>query len=171
MKVDDNEAVYWALGLLHEIAVQHVGKEQIKSTPRLIATMQHVLGNSEAATQKIVLRTAGFLAIKDVDFKERLLITPFVDRLIVCLGSSETEVAHWAVVLLHDVAMLGPSACIKLMESHNLVAAMATLIPRDAQLGRLAAETFGFLCAADARWLVLWQHCCCAWMHNDSYVC
>ena len=149
MKADDEEAVYWALGLLHEIAVQHVGKDEIKATPRLVPTMQQVLGASEAATQKIVLRTAGFLAIKDAEFKRRLLVTPFLERLIVCLSSSENEVAHWSIVLLHDVAMLGAEACEKMMESPQIIHAMASLVPRDPALGRLAAETFGFLCAAD----------------------
>ena len=128
MKADDEEAVYWALGLLHEIAVQHVGKDEIKATPRLVPTMQHVLASSEAATQKIVLRTAGFLAIKDAEFKRRLLTTPFIERLIVCLSSSENEVAHWSIVLLHDVAMLGVEACRKIMESPEIIHAMYNTI-------------------------------------------
>jgi len=147
LKAEDEELVYYALGVLHEIAVRHVASEAIKAMPRLIATLQNVLTASDASTQKIVLRTIGFLAIKDVEFKVELLAKGMISRLVVCLGSGEEDVSHWAVVLLHDIAMLGVEACHTLLRTPSLIRALAALRRcKDPQLPRLAAETYGFLC-------------------------
>jgi hypothetical protein len=57
-----------------------VAESSTQAAPRLIPTIQTVLATSEAATQKIVLRTVGFLAIKDDAFKMQLLTKPFLER-------------------------------------------------------------------------------------------
>ena len=54
-----------------------------------------------------------------------------ISRLVVCLGSGEEDVSHWAVVLLHDIAMLGPEACHTLLQAPSLIRALASKTYKD----------------------------------------
>lgn len=115
LKSDDRELVHWALGLLLELTLREIGKEEIKATPRVLRCFLSVLNSSEAAGQKIILRTLGLLALSDEAFKAKLLHSDVPAKLAVCLRSGDLELAHWAVVLLHDLAMAAPDACVTLL--------------------------------------------------------
>lgn len=150
-KSEDPEVVYWSLGLIHELALKSIAKDEIRSTPRVVRGFIDVLATSEAPVQKVVLRTLGFLSIKNDNFKTRMLTQPLLERLTICMGSGDTELAHWAVVLLHDIAMLGNDICTQLVGSHGLLSALCKLAVRNnIVLSKLCAETLGFICSSES---------------------
>lgn len=170
LKADDPELVYWSLGLIHELALKEIGKDKIRKAPQILKCLKNVLKSSEAHTQKIVLRTLGFLATQAPEFKDRLPDSGICQRLIVCLTSGDLELAHWAIVLLHDIAMIGKDACHVILETPEFIKCCTILIQREANraeshedaevsvkfaMSRLVAETFGFMCASDALHLIL----------------
>eukprot|EP01135_Chromosphaera_perkinsii_P002552 Nk52_evm68s224 gene=Nk52_evmTU68s224 len=148
LKSDDAELVYWALGLIHELALKDVGKDELRECPGILKAIYGVLNSSEANVQKIVLRTLGFLAIKNDVFKYRVLNSGILSRLVVCLSSGDPDVSHWAIVLIHDLAMYGEVASEKLLKTEGIIAALVQLTHKgDSFISRLVAETLGFICA------------------------
>lgn len=101
----------------------------------------------------MVLRVVGYLALDDGAFKTTLLGTPgFLERLGVCVGSGHPDVAQWALVILHDVAMLGMGACARVLRSRTCVPAMV-----DATRKTLASDNLKIArCVATCCPMVLW---------------
>jgi hypothetical protein len=56
------------------------------------------------------------LFCQDDEFKLALLEFELPERLGICIGSGDVDVAHWAIVLVHDLAMLGEDACRRLVQ-------------------------------------------------------
>ena len=71
---------------------------------------------AEVLTRSLVSPPAPSLA-QDDDFKFELLDFGFPERLGICIGSGDVEVAHWAIVIVHDMAMLGLDACLQIIEA------------------------------------------------------
>eukprot|EP01134_Creolimax_fragrantissima_P007830 CFRG7830T1 len=161
LKADDQELVYWALGLIHELAVKDVAKSEIQKYPGILKIFYSVLVNNEPNVQIFVLRTLGFLAIKDDIFKEKILKSQIPEHLLLNLSSSIADAVYWAVVLIHDLAMCGEAAATRLLSLDGLIPALVTVVKKntdkhgDTSASLLIAETFGFLCVSESNHLRL----------------
>ena len=103
---DDSDLVYWAAGLLHQFAIQDLHKTQICAIPNIIKSLQNVLCSSEAILQRLILRVVSFLCVGNQSFRSSILhCSSLVARLPICLASGDSDIVHWAVVLLHDLLL------------------------------------------------------------------
>ncbi|XP_066278423.1 uncharacterized protein [Branchiostoma lanceolatum] len=152
VRAEDPELVYWAVAIIHEFAINDLYKETICSIPRLLYSLQKVLAASEANLQRLVLRVICFLCLHNDTFKNRVLSNGNIsERLSVCLSSGDKDVVHWALVLTHDLAMIGKSAVAQLVEnSPGLLSSLKPLVKhKDVTIVRLLAETMGFFCSCE----------------------
>eukprot|EP00058_Branchiostoma_floridae_P023406 XP_002608896.1 hypothetical protein BRAFLDRAFT_85546 [Branchiostoma floridae] len=152
VRAEDPELVYWAVAVIHEFAINDLYKETICSIPRLLYSLQKVLAASEANLQRLVLRVICFLCLHNDDFKKKVLSNGNIsERLSVCLSSGDKDVVHWALVLTHDLAMIGKSAVAQLVESSpGLLSSLKPLVKhKDVTIVRLLAETMGFFCSCE----------------------
>lgn len=113
--------------------------------------MLAALNTFDASVQKGILRVLGCLALHNDAFKARMLMPAMIARIAGCLTSSDAELANWAVVLIHDLAMLGEQACRVILTSPGVIGALSVLMTRgSAAFCRLTAETLGFICSHDS---------------------
>ena len=146
LRSKDPELGYFAAGVLHELA-HHKVDAGLKRVPRLVQTVHRTLLDSGAGTQNLLLRVVGYLALRDDDFKLELLRVGLCARLLVCIVSGDVTLAHWAIVLLHDIAMLGKEACSHIAALPGCFPALQKLAARGSQYALLVAETIGFICS------------------------
>jgi hypothetical protein len=123
-------------------------RRAIREAPRVTSAFLTALNTFDANVQKGILRVLGCLALHDDDFKRRLLKQGMISRIASCLTSADEELANWAIVLIHDLAMLGEDACRSVLHASNVVSALTQLVQRGSStFCRLAAETLGFICS------------------------
>eukprot|EP00123_Amoebidium_parasiticum_P017132 comp23721_c0_seq1/m.40852 comp23721_c0_seq1/g.40852 ORF comp23721_c0_seq1/g.40852 comp23721_c0_seq1/m.40852 type:complete len:1427 (-) comp23721_c0_seq1:80-4360(-) len=155
LKSEDVELVWWALGLIHELALKDVGKDEIRKAHGLVKALLQVLGSSESNALIYVLRTLGFLAIRNDEFKMEILQSAILDHVLNNLSSTNPDIVYWAVVLMHDLAMCGDKAAIKMLKLEGLVPSLVVVVKKninkkgEMSLTHLVAETFGFLCSSE----------------------
>eukprot|EP00124_Ichthyophonus_hoferi_P004695 Ihof_evm1s551 gene=Ihof_evmTU1s551 len=155
LKSDDAELVWWALGLIHELALKDIGKEEIRKSHGVLKAFLQVLTSTESNALIYVLRTLGFLAIRNDEFKMEILNSPILDHVLNNMNFSNTDIVYWTVVLLHDLAMSGEKAATKLLQLDTLIPALVNIVKKNSSkksemsLTHLVAETFGFLCSAE----------------------
>ncbi|XP_070540296.1 uncharacterized protein [Ptychodera flava] len=148
LKSEENVLVYWAVALLHEFAVNEVLRDNICKLPYLMKSLQKALYGGQAGLQRLVLRVICFLALRNEPFKlEVLACNRILSRIPICLSSGDKDVVHWALVLTHDLAMIGKAAVEMLLSScDGILQAMTPLANSpDSVLVRLLAETLWFL--------------------------
>jgi hypothetical protein len=131
--------------------MKDIQRKAAREIPGLIRTLNIVLSNHDSQYQKLILRIFSILAVKNVDFKNKLLAsTGVLKRLPVCLASGDDELSYWAVILVHDLLMTGENAVTRILDVANVVKPIVPLV-RSPNVGtvKLAAETLGFLCSTD----------------------
>jgi hypothetical protein len=105
---------YLALGLMLVSAA--VAKVDLQAMPKLLSAFHHAMNVFETNVQKVVLRAVGSLCLRNDAFKHRVLNSDIVQRICTCLNSSDDDLSNWAVVVIHDLCMLGPQACKRIVE-------------------------------------------------------
>ncbi|XP_071492443.1 uncharacterized protein [Diadema antillarum] len=152
-KSEDVEISFWAVALLHEFAVHHVYRKELCSLPYLIKNLQTTLMSSEAGVQRLILRVLAFLALRNDPFKADLLKNKaLLGHFPTCLASGNRDVVHWALVLVHDLAVLGKQSLETLLDGTNdvLIKSLLSLSSsRDSVMIRLLAETLGLFCGCE----------------------
>lgn len=152
-KSDDVEVSFWSVALLHEFAVHNVYRKELCLLPYLIKNLQSTLMASEAGVQRLILRVLAFLALRNDSFKSDLLQNkPLIGHLPTCLASGNKDVVHWALVLVHDLAMKGRLALEALLDctTDTLIKSLLSLSSsRDNVMLRLLAETLGLFCGCE----------------------
>ena len=93
-----------------------VAKVDLQAMPKLLSAFHHAMNVFEAGVQKVVLRAVGSLCLRNDAFKHRVLNSDIVQRICSCLNSSDEDLSNWAVVVIHDLCMLGPHACKRIVE-------------------------------------------------------
>lgn len=125
-----------------------VARKEIREAPKVVPGFLAALNMFDASVQKGILRVLGCLALHDDAFKRRMLLPAMITRVAACLTSADIELANWAVVLIHDLAMLGEDACRVILQASAVVGAFSQLVRRGSPaFCRLAAETLGFICS------------------------
>ncbi|EDQ90664.1 uncharacterized protein MONBRDRAFT_31870 [Monosiga brevicollis MX1] len=148
LRSDDHDQAYWALGIIYEMTSHGVAIAQLQRMPKIMQAFLNVLNAFEATIQRVILRAIGSLALRNSDFKWRILHSGLGFRICECLTSGDEDLANWAVVVAHDLTMLGKDACHQLVEHGRLIRALEELIQKqNEQTSRLAAETLGFVCS------------------------
>ena len=108
LKSDDSDLVYWSTALIHEFLLKDLHRGVISKIPNIVKTLFHILISSESGLQRLVLRIYCFLSINDDYFKNKLLnFPPLLKRMSVCLASGNNDLVYWALLLVHDLAMIG----------------------------------------------------------------
>ncbi|XP_030841407.1 uncharacterized protein LOC591592 isoform X2 [Strongylocentrotus purpuratus] len=152
-KSDDVEVSFWSVALLHEFAVHNVCRKELCELPCLVTNLQATLMASEAAVQRLILRIFAFLALRNDPFARELMKNKaLISHLPTCLASGNKDVVHWALVLVHDLAMMGRQALEKLLDYTNdaLIKSLLSLsTTRDNMMLRLLAETLGLFCGCE----------------------
>nr|XP_054765634.1 uncharacterized protein LOC129272528 [Lytechinus pictus] len=152
-KSEDVEVSFWSVALLHEFAVHNVCRKELCELPCLIMNLQVTLMASEAAVQRLILRIFAFLALRnDLFARELIKNKALIGHLPTCLASGNKDVVHWALVLVHDLAMMGRQTLEALLEYTNdiLIKSLLSLSnTRDNVMIRLLAETLGLFCGCE----------------------
>lgn len=156
-KSDNRELVYWAVGLIHEFAINNVAIEEICSVPILLKSLYSVLVSSEAAVQRLVLRVLRYLSESSEEFKLAVIhYKQLLARLPICLASGDEDLVSWSLFLIHDIAKTGAEAIeLLLQHSKGVIEALVELSTKNAcaqdanTTCRYIAETLGFFCCLE----------------------
>ncbi|RDD40548.1 RING finger and SPRY domain-containing protein 1 [Trichoplax sp. H2] len=150
---DDEEARYWAATLIHEFVCNDIYRKEISCIPTLMKSCRHALSKSDSGIQKIILRICSFLVMKDDQFYKKILeCKGFLNRLPICLASSDYEVAHWTLALVHDLAMIDKEVSAYILNAMDgfITCFTESLMNReDRTIIHLIAETLGFFCSCE----------------------
>ncbi|EDV22738.1 uncharacterized protein TRIADDRAFT_58620 [Trichoplax adhaerens] len=150
---DDEEARYWAATLIHEFVCNDIYRKEISCIPTLMKSCRHALSKSDSGIQKIILKICSFLVMKDDQFYKKILeCKGFLNRLPICLASSDYEVAHWTLALVHDLAMIGKEVSAYILNAMDgfITCFTESLMNReDRTIIHLIAETLGFFCSCE----------------------
>eukprot|EP00049_Salpingoeca_infusionum_P004449 m.79518 g.79518 ORF g.79518 m.79518 type:complete len:1946 (-) comp12571_c0_seq1:272-6109(-) len=146
----DKSIQYWSLGLLCDLVQNPNFTDRVRSAPRVFQCFLVALNAFEASVQRVVLQVLGTLANNSTSFKQGMMLSPLCDRIVQCLSSSHHDVSAWAIVIVHDLALLGNDACAKLLGIKGLMHGLNVTLQRDEVACRYVAETLGLLTASNA---------------------
>ena len=105
---DNSELIYWAVGLIHEFAINNVAVEEICNIPILMKSLHSVLVSSEATQQRLILRVLRYLSSSSQEFRLSVLhYKQLLARLPVCLASGDEDLVTSSLILIHDIAKSG----------------------------------------------------------------
>eukprot|EP00794_Sanderia_malayensis_P008043 gene8043-8906_t len=154
LKFDDSDIVYWSTALIHEFLLKDLHRSIISRIPDIINTLYQILVSSESGLQRLILRIYCFLSINDNGFKTRMSnCTPLLKRLSVCLASGNHDLVYWALLLVHDLAMMGKEFSFKIMKANQDLLQSVIKLTDNTDNGlvdtKLVAETLGFLCSCE----------------------
>ena len=108
LSVENNELVYWAVGLIHEFSVNNVALEEICGVPILLKSLYSVLVSNDASVQRLVFRVLRYLSDSSEEFKMSVIHhKQLLARLPVCLASGDEDLVSWSLFLVHDIAKTG----------------------------------------------------------------
>ena len=91
----------------------------LRKAPRLLKALHVVLTTFEANVQHIALRVLASLCTNNYAFKEQVAKHPILTRIVYSLSSSNHEVSHWGVSLVHDIANTGRPSTDRLVRTQG----------------------------------------------------
>ncbi|RKO97235.1 hypothetical protein CXG81DRAFT_12933, partial [Caulochytrium protostelioides] len=101
LRSEDTELVSWAIFLMHEFIIKDIAREAFTQIRGLVRILTGVMGSTETAIPRIVLRTLKCLGIRNEGFQADMVRQGVLGPLIPALSSSDDETRFWALALLH----------------------------------------------------------------------
>ncbi|KAI8070067.1 hypothetical protein BC940DRAFT_296883 [Gongronella butleri] len=151
LRADDIELIYWAAGLMHEFVLKDVATDQFRAIKDIHTILAGLLSAEEMYISRVVLRTIKFMVYGQDAFRQSMVESSIMKKIMQCLNLDDVDVRYWATLCIHAVASQ--------VESHKdiLNASEFAILMELAVQQRVHATPF----VADILSLI-----CCIW-HND----
>ncbi|ORZ25938.1 hypothetical protein BCR42DRAFT_314848 [Absidia repens] len=104
LRGDDVELIYWAAGLMHEFVLKDVASNQFRAIKGIHTILAGLLSAEEMYISRVVLRTIKFMAYGDESFRQGMVKTNIVKKIMHCLAINDDDVRYWATLCVHAVA-------------------------------------------------------------------
>ncbi|KAG0190969.1 hypothetical protein DFQ28_001174 [Apophysomyces sp. BC1034] len=104
LRGDDVELIYWAAGLMHEFVLKDVAADKFRDIKGVHTILASLLSADEMYIARVVLRTVKFMAYGQETFRQEMVHTGMVKRIMHCLTLDDDDVRYWATLCIHAVA-------------------------------------------------------------------
>ncbi|KAI9302216.1 hypothetical protein BJ944DRAFT_290330 [Cunninghamella echinulata] len=104
LRADDVELIYWAAGLMHEFVLKDVASDQFRSIQGIHTILAGLLSADEMYISRVILRTVKFMAYGHESFRQGMVKTNIVKKIMHCLSLEDDDVRYWAILCIHAVA-------------------------------------------------------------------
>ncbi|KAI8333176.1 armadillo-type protein [Chlamydoabsidia padenii] len=104
LRGDDVELIYWAAGLMHEFVLKDVASKEFRAIKGIHTILASLLSAEEMYISRVVLRTIKFMAYGDETFRQGMVKTNIVKKIMHCLTVNDDDVRYWAALCVHAVA-------------------------------------------------------------------
>ncbi|KAF7728688.1 hypothetical protein EC973_005725 [Apophysomyces ossiformis] len=104
LRGDDVELIYWAAGLMHEFVLKDVAADKFREIKGVHSILASLLSADEMYIARVVLRTVKFMAYGQETFRQDMVHTGMVKKIMHCLTLDDDDVRYWATLCIHAVA-------------------------------------------------------------------
>ncbi|KNE57362.1 hypothetical protein AMAG_18043 [Allomyces macrogynus ATCC 38327] len=121
IRTEDLELTYWATGLVRELALKDVFRDELRRAHGLARSLVHLVSTQDLPLTKIVLLILKFLGLRQVDYQHEIVALGVVPKAMACLVVGDEDCEYWALALLHDLASV-PEANRPILEAREFPA-------------------------------------------------
>ncbi|KAI9244676.1 hypothetical protein BDA99DRAFT_528851 [Phascolomyces articulosus] len=104
LRSEDLELVYWAAGLMHEFVLKDVAAQQFREIKGIHAILNGLLAAEEIYISRVVLRTIKFMAYGQDNFRQEMVNSSMVKKIMRGLTLDDDDVRYWSILCIHAVA-------------------------------------------------------------------
>ncbi|KAI7854060.1 armadillo-type protein [Circinella umbellata] len=104
LRSEDLELVYWAAGLMHEFVLKDVAAQQFREIKGIHTILNGLLGAEEIYISRVVLRTIKFMAYGQDNFRQEMVNSGMVKKIMRGLTLDDDDVRYWSILCIHAVA-------------------------------------------------------------------
>ncbi|KAL0073218.1 armadillo-type protein [Phycomyces blakesleeanus] len=104
LRGEDVELIYWASGLMHEFVLKDIAADEFRNIKGVHNILASLLSAEEMYISRIVLRTVKFMAYGQDKFKQEMIHTGMVKKIMHCLTLNDDDVRYWAILCIHTVS-------------------------------------------------------------------
>ncbi|KAJ3365946.1 hypothetical protein GGF32_007446 [Allomyces javanicus] len=121
IRTEDLELTYWATGLVRELALKDVFRDELRRAHGLARSLVHLVSTQDLPLTKIVLLILKFLGLRQVEYQREIVALGVVPKAMACLVVGDEDCEYWALALLHDLASV-PEANSAILEAREFPA-------------------------------------------------
>ncbi|ORX61318.1 hypothetical protein DM01DRAFT_1280621 [Hesseltinella vesiculosa] len=104
LRADDIELIYWAAGLMHEFVLKDVATDQFRAIKDIHNILAGLLSAEEMYISRVVLRTIKFMVYGQDAFRQNMVESNIMKKIMQCLNLEDDDVRYWATLCIHAVA-------------------------------------------------------------------
>lgn len=104
LRGDELELIYWAAGLMHEFVLKDVAADKFRQIKGIHTVLAGLLSAEEMYISRVILRTIKFMATGQESFRQEMVRSGIVKKIMNCLSLDDEDVRYWAVLCIHVVA-------------------------------------------------------------------
>ncbi|KAI9019287.1 armadillo-type protein [Phycomyces nitens] len=104
LRGEDVELIYWASGLMHEFVLKDIAADEFRRIKGVHNILASLLSAEEMYISRIVLRTVKFMAYGQDKFKQEMIHSGMVKKIMHCLTLDDDDVRYWAILCIHTVS-------------------------------------------------------------------